>query len=64
MQTFFHLSHEYEFELPEKFDSDPRTPATYVERFLSEFTNPEDTVLEPFAGFGTTLRVAERMELD
>jgi DNA modification methylase len=61
MQTFLHLVHEYEFDLPDRFDGDPRTPATYVEHFLSEFTDPDDTVLDPFAGFGTTLRVAERM---
>lgn len=61
MQTFLHLVHEYEFYLPDRFDGDPRTPATYVEHFLSEFTGSDDTVLDPFAGFGTTLRVAERM---
>lgn len=32
-----------------------------VEAFLSEFTSPGDTVLDPFAGFGTTLVVSERM---
>jgi DNA modification methylase len=32
-----------------------------VEIFLSEFTRPGDLVLDPFAGFGTTLVVAERM---
>lgn len=62
MQTFLQLVHEYEFDLPDHFDGDPRTPATYLEHFLSEFTDSDDTVLDPFAGFGTTLRVAERME--
>lgn len=61
METFLDLVHEYEFDLPDRFDGDPRTPATYVEHFLSEFTSPGDTVLDPFAGFGTTLRVAGRM---
>jgi len=64
MRTVLSLVHEHEFELPERFDSDPRTPATYVEHFLSEFTDPGDVVLDPFAGFGTTLRVAERMKRD
>jgi SAM-dependent methyltransferase len=61
MQTFRRLVHEYEFDLPDRFDGDPRTPASYVEHFLSEFTAEGDVVLDPFAGFGTTLRVAERM---
>jgi DNA modification methylase len=61
MQTSLHFVHEYEFDLPDRFDGDPRTPATYVEHFLTEFTDSGDTVLDPFAGFGTTLRVAERM---
>jgi len=62
METFLHLVHDYEFALPDRFDGDPRTPAPYVEHFLSEFTDSGDTVLDPFAGYGTTIRVAERME--
>ena len=63
VQTYLNLAHEYEFALPEAFadDADPRTPAAYVDHFLDEFTDPGDVVLDPFAGFGTTLRVAERM---
>jgi DNA modification methylase len=36
-------------------------PEELVEFFLNEFTQPGDLVLDPFAGFGTTLFVAERM---
>jgi len=61
MQTFLELDHGYEFELPDRFEGDPRTPATYVEHFLETFTDADDTVLDPFAGYGTTLRVAERL---
>jgi len=61
MQTFLHLIYEYEFDLPDQFDGDPRISATYIEHFLSEFTDSEDTVFDPFAGFGTTFRVAEPM---
>lgn len=32
-----------------------------VERLLDDFSQPGDLVLDPFAGFGTTLVVAERM---
>jgi DNA modification methylase len=32
-----------------------------VEAFLAEYTQPGDLVFDPFAGYGTTLAVAERM---
>ncbi len=38
-----------------------RFPESLVEKFLAEFTQEGDRVLDPFAGFGTTLVVAERM---
>jgi tRNA G10 N-methylase Trm11 len=38
-----------------------RYSESLVECFLQEYTRPGDTVLDPFAGFGTTLRVAERL---
>lgn len=33
-----------------------------VEAFLLEYTRPGDVVFDPFAGFGTTLVVAERLD--
>jgi hypothetical protein len=38
--------------------TDARHPRALVERFLAEHTRPGDLVFDPFAGFGTTLRVA------
>jgi DNA modification methylase len=32
-----------------------------VETVLDEYTSPSDVVLDPFAGYGTMLVVAERM---
>lgn len=32
-----------------------------AERFLHQYTEPGDTVFDPFAGFGTTLVVAQRL---
>lgn len=32
-----------------------------AERFMHQFTEPGDVVLDPFAGFGTTLVVAQRL---
>jgi hypothetical protein len=49
--------------LPEEFrEDDVRSSETLVEHFIEHFTQPGDTVFDPFAGFGTTLLVAERMK--
>lgn len=49
--------------LPEEFrDDDVRSVEFLVEYFIEHFTQPGDTVFDPFAGFGTTLIVAERMK--
>ena len=48
--------------LPEEFrDDDVRSSEFLVEYFIEHFTQPGDTVFDPFAGFGTTLLVAERI---
>ena len=49
--------------IPEEFhDDDNRSDEFLVEYFIEHFTKPGDTVFDPFAGFGTTLIVAERMK--
>ncbi len=49
-------------ELPPKLRAiDVRSPESLVDAFLREYTREGDTVLDPFAGFGTTLLVAEAM---
>ena len=62
--TFVTLPYERTHDLPDRFDGEGyvRTPPPYVEHFLDRFTAPGDVVLDPFAGFGTTLAVAERMD--
>ncbi|PSP55407.1 DNA methylase [Halobacteriales archaeon QS_1_67_19] len=62
MQTFLTFEHEQETEVPPEFEGDVRTPEAYVRRFLREFSDPGDVVLDPFAGFGTTLVVAEELD--
>lgn len=48
--------------IPEEFqDDDNRSVEFVVEYFIEHFTQPGDTVFDPFAGLGTTLLVAERM---
>jgi len=63
MKTFVVLSNKKEFDLPKEFQNDDnRFTESIVEIFLKEFTKEGDIVFDPFAGFGTTLRVAERMK--
>jgi tRNA G10 N-methylase Trm11 len=61
MQTFLTLPYEKPTALPSDFGSDPRTPPSYVEHFLTRYTEPGDVVFDPFAGFGTTLAVGEEL---
>lgn len=62
MKTYLHLELSHPQALPPAFqDDDVRYPESLVEHFLREYTQAGDTVLDPFAGYGTTLIVAERM---
>lgn len=42
-------------------DEDVHFAEGLVEAVLEDLTSPGDRVLDPFAGYGTTLRIAERM---
>lgn len=62
MKTFITLRKEYDRELPDKFkNSDFRMPESLIRYFLNKYTKEGDKVLDMFAGFGTTLVVAEEM---
>jgi DNA modification methylase len=62
MKTHIHLELSHPQALPAAFqDDDIRYPESLVEYFLQEFTQAGNTILDPFAGYGTTLIVAERM---
>jgi DNA modification methylase len=62
MKSWLHLEMAHPEPLPQPFsDDDVRYPEALVAHFLSEFSREGDIVLDPFAGFGTTLVVAERM---
>ena len=53
----------YELEsIPSDDDTGIRFPNMFVEKFLLEFTKEGDRVLDPFAGFGTTLFVAQKLK--
>ena len=61
--SYLSLELKHAEELPAAFkDDDVRFPESLVEHFLREYTQVGDTVLDPFAGYGTTLRVAERLD--
>lgn len=63
MRTFFQLAHGPDRPLPDEYrDDDVRYPDALVAHFLQELTRPGDVVFDPFAGYGTTLRVAEAMD--
>ena len=63
MKTYILLPRVKRGWLPEEFqDDDVRSAEFLVEYFIEHFTQPGDTVFDPFAGFGTTLLVAERMK--
>lgn len=58
METVWRLPYEHDRERPAAIDSDVRMPPALAERLVRRYTDPGDAVLDPFAGFGTTLRVA------
>ena len=62
MRTCIQLENTNKHELPVAFeDDDVRYSESIVEHFLREYTRENDIVFNPFAGFGTTLTVAESM---
>ena len=63
MRTFLRLKNQQPHKLPAEFQhEDLRYAEELVAHFLRQYTRPGDTVLDPFAGYGTTLSVAEAME--
>jgi len=62
METYLSLDYAHDDELPPGHANEVRTPPALVERFLREHTEPGDAVLDPFAGYGTTLTVAEGLD--
>jgi SAM-dependent methyltransferase len=62
LRTWLQLTRGNQAVLPPEFRrEDVRFSDSLVEFFLNEFTKTGDIVLDPFAGYGTTLLVAESM---
>lgn len=62
MRTHLHLQNTHHYDIPPEYHADDvRMADGLVEYLLREFTQEGDLVLDPFAGFGTTLYVAETL---
>ena len=62
MQRCLSLTDEYpRHDRPEEYRDDFHYPESLVRLFLEEYTAPGEVVLDPFAGFGTTLAAAEAL---
>jgi len=63
MKTHIQLKKAHYYALPPEYQNDDvRMPDSLVEYLLTEFTREGDLVFDPFAGYGTTLFVAEAMK--
>ncbi|MFC7140122.1 DNA methyltransferase [Halosimplex aquaticum] len=62
MATYLSFEYAHADELPDGEDGEFRTPDALVEHFLRELTEEGDRVIDVFAGYGTTLKVAERLD--
>ena len=62
MKTYLLLENVCRLELPAEFhDDDVRFAESLVEYFVKAFSREGDVIFDPFAGYGTTLRVAEAL---
>ncbi len=63
MRTYLQLEQQNKEVLPEQFKQDDvRYADEFVSHFLLEFSSTHSVIFDPFAGFGTTLIVAESMD--
>src|SRR3989338_6074295 len=61
-RTYLMLSNKNRIKLPEELiPEDNRFSESFVEHFMRKFTREGDNVIDPFAGLGTTMFVAEEM---
>src|SRR5919108_4487317 len=62
IQTWVHLPRGNKIGLPTRFRrEDGRCADSLVEFCVNEFTQPGQVVFDPFAGYGTTLIIAEEL---
>ncbi|MGF1502013.1 MAG: DNA methyltransferase [Paracoccaceae bacterium] len=61
MRSWIAARHVFSSPLPADLGEDLRLSEAVLETLIEAFSAPGDTVFDPFAGFGTTLLVAERL---
>jgi DNA modification methylase len=62
MNTILKFKHSNALSLPEAYQNDDvRFSDSLVTYFIEQFTSVGDYVFDPFAGFGTTLVIAEKL---
>jgi len=59
-KSWFILSSKLK-NIPFKGDTEMRYTEEFAQLMISNFTKPKDLILDPFAGFGTTLFVAQKL---
>ncbi|MCL2518368.1 MAG: site-specific DNA-methyltransferase [Oscillospiraceae bacterium] len=63
MKTILKFDTRNKICLPQEFEKDDvRFSDSFAEYFIKHFTKSGDTVFDPFAGFGTTLYIAEKLD--
>jgi DNA modification methylase len=63
MQTYLHFKQQNKEKLPAQFrQDDVRYSDEFVRHFLNEFSKKGDVIFDPFAGFGTTLLIAQEVD--
>ena len=63
VQTWLQFTRGNKTVLPSRFQhEDVRASENMLEHFINEFTEKGQVVFDPFAGFGTTLLVAEELD--
>jgi hypothetical protein len=60
-RTFAVTASDVSEQRPAQFLDDEHFAESLAQAVIEEFTHPGDRVLDPFAGFGTTLAVAQRL---
>ncbi len=62
MKTCLHLAQVQALALPPEFQNDDvRFSESLAEHFILQCSEPAQVVFDPFAGYGTTLRIAEKL---
>ena len=60
-RTWFVVEDGQDFQLTGPDDAEISFPESLAARIIESFSEPGDVVLDPFAGFGTTVAVAQRL---